>query len=411
VISKPKINIQKIFYLFVFSFLLNPTTYSKGFEGYYRFPDVHNNTVVFSAKGDLWTVPIAGGLARRLTTHLEEESFPSISSDGKTVLFSASYKEPIEVYTIPINGGFTHRWTYESDASIATTWTPTGDIVYATWAYNKKPDNQLIKINRPSKIKSFIPLDQASEASFNKDGKTVYFVRSADHRNVTKRYKGGTARQIWKFTEGDKEAEKLTIDHLGESHHPMWYNNKVYFITDRDGIMNVWSMNEDGGELKQLTKHTEFDVRYANVSNGTIVYQLGADLWKYNITSKKPSKIGIKLVSDLEQLREKWDENPLKYITNINTNKDGSKIVITARGKVFVVPVGLGRNISFSNKSNVRYRDATFSSDGKEIITLSDESGEFEFIKMPANGIGASKPITKNGTILRYEGTPSPDDK
>jgi tricorn protease len=171
-------------------------------------------------------------------------------------------------------------------------------------------------------------------------------------------------------------------------------------------------VNERGWrQLKQLTKHTEFDVRYANVSNGTIVYQLGADLWKYNITSKKPSKIGIKLVSDLEQLREKWDENPLKYITNINTNKDGSKIVITARGKVFVVPVGLGSNISFSNKSNVRYRDATFSSDGKEIITLSDESGEFEFIKMPANGIGASKPITKNGTILRYEGTPSPDDK
>ena len=410
-ISKPKINIQKILYLFVFSFLLNPTTYSQGFEGYYRYPDVHNDTVVFSAEGDLWTVPISGGLARRLTTHLEEESFPSISPDGKTVLFSANYEGPTEVYTIPINGGLTNRWTYESDASIATTWTPNGDIVYATWAYNKKPDNQLIKINRRSKIKSFIPLDQASEASFNKDGKTVYFVRPADHRNVTKRYKGGTARQIWKFTEGDKEAIKLTKDHLGESHHPMWYNDKVYFITDRDGIMNVWSMNENGGELTQLTKHTEFDVRYANVSSGTIVYQLGADLWKYTISSKVSSKISIKLVSDHEQLREKWDENPSKYITNINTNKDGSKIVITARGKIFVVPVGAGRNIYFSDKSNVRYRDATFSSDGKEIITLSDESGEFEFVRMPANGIGTSKSITKNGTILRYDGVPSPDGK
>ena len=101
-------------------------------------------------------------------------------------------------------------------------------------------------------------------------------------------------------------------------------------------------------------------MRYANVSNGTSVNQLGADLWKYNIISKKSSKIGIKLVSDLEQLREKWDENSSKCITNINTNKDESKIVITARSNVFIVPVGLGRNISFSNKSNVRYRDATF---------------------------------------------------
>ena len=124
--------------------------------------------------------------------------------------------------------------------------------------------------------------------------------------------------------------------------------------------MNVWSINQNGDELKQLTKHTEFDVRYANVSNGTSVYQLGADLWKYNIISKKSSKIGIKLVSDLEQLREKWDENSSKCITNINTNKDESKIVITARSNVFIVPVGLGRNIYFSNKSNVRYRDATF---------------------------------------------------
>jgi len=400
---------SKIVYFLISFFLFSYPSQSQGFEGYYRYPDVHNNTIVFSAEGDLWTVPISGGLARRLTTHLEEERFPSISPDGKTILFSANYEGPMEVYTIPLNGGLTTRWTYESDASIATTWTPSGDIVYATWAYNKKPDNQLVKINTNSKIKSFIPLNQASEASFNKNGKTVYFVRPADHRNVTKRYKGGTARQIWKFTKGKKEAVKLTTKHLGESHHPMWYNGKVYFISDRDGIMNLWSMNENGKEFVQHTKHTEFDVRYANISNGNIVYQLGADLWKYNTSSKLSHKINIKLVSDHEQLREKWDANPSRYITSVYPNKDGSKIVITARGKIFVTPVNAGRSISFSDKSNVRYRDAIFSSDGKEIITLSDESGEFEFIRMPSNGLGTSQSISKNGAVLRYEGIPSPD--
>jgi tricorn protease len=410
-ITKPNISIQKILYLFIFTFLLNPITYSQGFEGYYRYPDVHDNTIVFSAEGDLWTVPISGGLARRLTTHLEEERFPSISPDGKTVLFSANYEGPMEIYTIPINGGLTTRWTYEGDASVATTWGPNGEIVYATWAYNKKPDYQLVKINTASKVKSLIPLDQASEASFNKDGKTVYFVRPAFHRNVTKRYKGGTARQIWKFTEGDTEAVKLTTDYPGESHHPMWYQNKIYFITDRDGFMNVWSMNENGSDLKQITNHDKFDVRYANISNGNIVYQLGADLWLHNLASDTGNKIDIKLVSDHEQLREKWDDNPSEYISNVNTNKDGTKIVITARGKIFVVPVEAGRTVSFSDKSNVRYRDATFSSDGKEIVTLSDESGEFEFITMSADGMGDSKTITKDGSLLRYEGNPSPDGK
>ena len=184
--------------------------FGQGFEGYYQYPDVHGNKLVFCAEGDLWTVGIDGGLAQRLTTHRESEIFPSFSPDGKTILFSASYEGPTEIYTIPAQGGLTTRWTYERDASIANTWSPSGEIVYATWAYNKKPDFRLVQINMESKTKRMIPLDQASEASFDNTGETVYFVRPAYHRNVTKRYKGGTARQIWKYTNGNKEAVKLT---------------------------------------------------------------------------------------------------------------------------------------------------------------------------------------------------------
>jgi len=384
---------------------------SQGFEGYYQYPDVHNNQVVFCAEGDIWTVPISGGLAQRLTTHPEDEIYPKISPDGQSILFTASYEGPTELYTISINGGMTTRWTYESEPSIATTWTPTGEIVYATRAFNKKPDLRMVKINTSTKAKSFIPLDQASEGSYDASGKTLYFVRPAYHRNVTKRYKGGTARQIWKYTEGSQEAIKLTQDYLGESHHPMWYDGRVYFITDRDGIMNIWSMNEEGGDMRQHTNHTEFDVRYANISNGVFVYQMGADLWKYDISNNQSSKIKITLATDLDQLREKWEENPSQYITSVNPDKNGERIVITARGRVFVVPVKSGRVISFTHKPDVRYRDATFSSDGEQVITLSDESGEFEFVSMPANGLGTQKNISHDGKLLRYQGIPSPDGK
>ncbi|MTI38285.1 S41 family peptidase [Fulvivirga lutimaris] len=397
--------------LTLFFLFLNATLQAQGFEGYYQFPDIHNDKIVFCAEGDIWTVSLSGGLAQRLTTHPEEESYPSISPDGQTISFSANYEGPTEVYTMPISGGLTTRWTYESDASFSTNWTPAGEIIYTTRAYNKKPDNQLVKINIKTKSKSFIPLDQASEAGYDASGKTLYFVRPAYHRNVTKRYQGGTARQIWKFTEGDSEATKLTKDHLGGSHHPMWFGARVYFITDRDGMMNIWSMDENGGDLKQHTKHTEFDVRYANVSNGVIVYQMGADLWKYNISSDSSSKINITLATDLDQLREKWEDNPSQYITSVNPDKTGEKIVITARGRIFVVPTKAGRIVSFTHKSNVRYRDATFSNDGKQVIALSDESGEFEFVSMPANGLGNERKITSDGDLLRYEGIPSPDGK
>ena len=269
--------------------------------------------------------------------------------------------------------------------------------MYDTRAFSTLPDRQLVTIDTKTKKKHRVPLSQASEASFSGDGSTVFFVRPSYHGNVTKRYKGGTARQLWKYTYGQPEAVKLTTDFAGGSHHPMWYNNRVYFITDRDGTMNIWSINENGEDLKQHTKHEGFDVRYAKQHNGNFVYQVGADIWHYNLASDTSKKINIRLLSDLDQLREKWEENPARYITSVFPDKKGERIVVTSRGRAFVFPVKSGRAVEFTHQKNVRYRDAIFSANGKEIYTLSDESGEFEFIKMGANGEGEPSAITKNG--------------
>ena len=382
---------------------------AQGIEGYYQYPDIHQNTIVFAAEGDIWKVSIDGGLAQRLTTHAEEERYPVISPDGKTIAYSASYEGPTEVYTIPVDGGMTTRWTYEAEGSIVTSWTPDGKIVYQTWAFNKRPDEQLVTIDLDSKEKMVVPLYQASEGVQNEDG-TWFFIRPSDHNDAAKRYVGGTARQIWKF-DGSNEAVKLTTEYAGESFHPMWYDGRVYFISDRDGIMNIWSMDADGGDLKQHTSHDAFNIGHANMDGGKIVYQHAADLWLLDIASGEYNKIDIRLVSDLDQLREKWDENPSKYITSVHPDPKGEKIVITARGRAFVVPVKSGRSVGFTEQKDVRYRDAVFSHDGKNIITLSDESGEFEFVQFAADGDGEIKSLTSDGAVLRYQGIPSPDGK
>lgn len=384
-------------------------TIAQGFEGYYRYPDIHDNTIVFAAEGDLWKVSAQGGLAQRLTTHDEEETFPAISPDGKTLAYSASYEGPTEIYTLSIDGGFTKRWTYEGDRSFVAGWTPDGKVLYQTIGYNKLPDEQLVTIDPKSQKKSVIPLLQASEGDQNPDG-TWFFVRPADHNDAAKRYVGGTARQIWRF-DGKNEAVKLTTDYDGESCHPMWYNGRVYFITDRDGIMNIWSMDESGKDLKQHTKHAQYDIRYANMDQGKVVYQHGADLWLLDVASGTYDKIDIRLATDLAQLREKWVEKPAQYITSAHPDPKGEKIIITARGRAFVVPVKSGRTVAFTQQKNVRYRDAIFSHDGKHIITLSDESGEFEFVQFATDGTGNIKQLTKDGSVLRYQGTPSPDGK
>ena len=382
---------------------------AQGFEGYYQYPDIHQNTIVFTAEGDIWKVSTEGGLAQRLTTHAEEERYAVISPDGKTLAYSASYEGPTEVYTIPIDGGMTTRWTYESDGSTVTSWTPDGKVVYQTYAFNKLPDEQLVTIDLNSKEKSVVPLYQASEGVQNEDG-TWFFIRPSDHGDAAKRYVGGTARQIWKF-DGSNEAVKLTKNYDVESFHPMWYEGRVYFISDRDGVMNIWSMDANGNDIQQHTKHDDFDVGHANLDNGKIVYQHAADLWLLDVASGDYNKIDIRLASDLEQLREKWDVNPSRYITSVHPDPKGEKVAITARGRVFVVPIKAGRVVEFTQQKDVRYRDAVFSHDGKNIITLSDESGEFEFVQFAADGSGDIKLLTNNGNLLRYQGISSPDGK
>jgi tricorn protease len=385
-----------------------PTT---GTAGFYRFPTISGETVVFAAEGDLWSVPMSGGLARRLTSHAAEETDPVISPDGQTLAFTARYEGPPALYTMPLTGGAPVRRTYDGDNAVATTWTPDGRLVYTTINYAGIPKPGMVQIDLRTGVRSLIPLAGASEGTYDASGRTLYFARPFFHNNVTKRYTGGTARDIWKFTTGGAEAVELTGDYKGESHSPMWWNGRVYFVSDRDGTMNIWSMNESGGDARQVTRHSGWDVRAPSLDRGKIVYQLGADLWLLDAATGQTRMIPITLSSDLDQLRENWVTNPMDYLTGAHISPDGDRVALTSRGRLFVAPVKTGRFVRASRKDSVRFRDAVFLPDGKSLLALSDESGELEFARIPANGVGNDEALTSGGNILRFRGHPSPDGK
>jgi tricorn protease len=385
------------------------TSQSDGVAGYYRGPEISGDTVVFAAEGDLWVTTVNGGVAQRITTHPSEETDPVISPDGQTLAFTARYEGPAELYTMPLSGGVPTRQTYESDSSIATTWTPDGKLVYTTGYYATLPLPQLVAIDVSDHTRERIPLSTASEAVYDDSGDNLYFVRPAYHGNVTKRYVGGTARDVWKFSAGSDEAVELTGDYDGESHSPMWWNGRVYFVTDRDGTMNIWSMDADGNDVRQHTEHAGWAVRDPELSEGRIVYQLGADLWLYDVAADQARTIPVTLASDFDQLRERWETNPMQYLTSAHIHPDGESVVLTARGRVFVAPAGNGRLVRAANEEGVRYRDVTFMPDGESLAGLSDVSGEFEWVRLPANGIGDPEPLSDNGAVLRFGGAVSPD--
>lgn len=379
-------------------------------QGYYMQPAIGGNEIVFVSEGDLWHVSLAGGVAHELTSHVAPASHPAISPDGRSVAFTGTYEGPNDAYVMPIDGGLPVRITYGGGMSVVG-WTPSGQVLAATGNRSGLPSPRLVAIDPMTLRQSEIPLDNASDGSYDASGQTLVFTRFGFQGSQTKRYKGGTAQSVWKFRTGTQEAMPLTKGFTGTSKNPMWWNGCVFFLSDRDGVMNVWSMDEAGGNLKQLTHSKSWDVQSASLGGGNLVYQLGADIHLMTLQDGADKTLNISLESDFDQTRERWITNPSAYITALAPSADGSKVAITARGQVFVAPAEPGRLVEATRKSGVRYRDGLFMPDGKSVLALSDESGETEWWQFPANGVGAAHQVTNGSKVLAMSGAISPDGK
>lgn len=378
--------------------------------GYYRQPAVSNDSVVFVAEGDLWRVGINGGIAVRLTTNLAAESNPAISPDGKLIAFTARYEGPAEVYVMPISGGAPVRLTFEGDNAQVQGFTPGGSVLYATPRYSDKPDVRLYTIDPRSRVSSVFPLHQAAEGCFL-DRRLIFTRQQLTSDNV-KRYQGGLAQKIWRF-DADKEAVPLTSDYAGTSRQPMCGNGRVYFLSDRDGTFNIWSMNIDGRDAKQHTRDTEFDIRGASISpdGKRIAYQRGADIYLLDTFANTDLKLNVTLQSDFEHTRTRWVKNPWDFVSTIAPSPNGDRVAITARGQIFALPVGNGRRVEVTRASDFRARDGVFAHDGKSVYAFADKSAEMELWRFPANGVGDASQLTRGGTVLRRKAFPSPDGK
>ena len=169
----------------------------------------------------------------------------------------ANFEGPREVYTMPIDGGLPQRRTWDGDAA-PPGWAPDGRLMVSTARYSTLPGAQLVLIDDHG-AREIVPLAQAAEAAYSADGHTLFFTRWFAQWSETKRYKGGWAENLWRF-DGNNEAVPLTADYAGTSAHPMFWNGRVYFLSDRDGVMNVYSIDAEGHDLKQESHQHVFDV-------------------------------------------------------------------------------------------------------------------------------------------------------
>ncbi len=391
--------------------------------GYYRQPAISADAIVFVAEGDIWRSNISGGAAQRLTTHASEESNPAISPDGKTVAFTARYEGPAEVYVMPITGGAPTRLTFDGDTARVQGWASDRKVLYNSARYSDKPNARLYSVDTKTRAVEAVPLADAAEGCYA--GNTIVFTRQPANSDSLKRYEGGLAQKIWRWN-GREEAQPLTADYKGTSRQPMCGAARIYFLSNRDSIMNVWSMNMEGRDLQQHTRHPDFDIRGASIfvntalKTETIVYQHGADIYTLDPASNVSRKIELVLQSDFEQTRARWIKTPWDFVSHIEPSPSGDRVAITVRGQVLVVPAGAGRRVDVThtgdagNESSLmapRARRGVFSADGKSIYAFVDTSGEVELWRYAANGVGTAKQLTKGASVLRERAFPSPDGK
>ncbi len=377
--------------------------------GYYRQPTIHDQTVVFTAEGDLWVIPLNGGEARRLTSHEGEEAWPVLSPDGKTVAFTAAYGGSSDTYIMPVLGGAPTRVSYIDARPVA--WTPDGKIIARTRSRSGLPQWRLVTINPADQSIEEIELAEAAEAATTSDG-TLIFARLPRQGSNSRWYKGGTAPKLWSFKKGNAEARPLTTDYPGSSRQPtVLTDGRVYFLSDRKDAMNIWSMKTDGSDLKRHTKYLDFDIQELSGSGQTLVYRMGADLYRINMPSGKPELIKISLRSDSEQSLISYETKPMDKLSSAAISHKGEAVALVSRGELFVAPKRSGRMVHLDANSGVRYRTAVFGPDSSVVYALSDASGEVEWWRVPVDGTAPATKVTDGPATLRLGGLVSPDGK
>jgi tricorn protease len=386
-----------------------------------RFPDIHGDTVVFSYGGDLWTVPVSGGSARRLTSDDGLEIFPRFSPDGRYIAFTGHYDGTSDVYVIPASGGEPRRLTWYPSRQLSERlgwdhmvigWTPDGKILY-------RDQRETIDsfVGRPYTVspeggpQEPFPLPESGIISFAPDGRRIAYTRIFRDFRTWKRYKGGMAPDVWIYDLGSHDLKRIT-DWEGTDTQPMWIGDAIYFLSDRENWkLNIWRYDVGTGRTTRVTDFKEYDVKWPHAGSGKIVFENGGFLYVLDPASgAPPRKITVGLPDDRRLARPHWVRVGDR-IESIDLAPGGKRALFTARGDVFSVPAENGNTRNLTSTSGVREKYATWSPDGKWIAYVSDASGEEELYVAPQDGKGKAVQVTSGSSSWHYAPVWSPDSK
>ena len=386
-----------------------------------RYPDINNNLIAFVYAGDIWTVNANGGEARHLTSHEGMELFPKISPDGRWIAYSAEYSGSRQVYIIPSEGGSPKQLTYYNSVGLMP---PRGgfDDVVLDWTPDSK--NILIRANRTEfgerngkyflvniegGLEKSLQIVNGGMAALSPDGKKICFTPVDREFRSWKRYKGGRATELWVYDLEKNEAEQIT-HFAGSDQWPVWYGNKIFFASDRDLKLNLYSYDTDTKEVKQITTFKDYDVLWPSGNGNQAVFENGGYLYKTNLDNGTTEKVTVNINFDNPNLFP-YFKNVAEDIQSYTISPTAKRALFDARGDIYSVPAENGVIENLTNTQGVREMYPSWSPDGKYIAYYSDKTGEYEVYLMENKKDAEPKQLTKNSSAWKYDSEWSPDSK
>ncbi|HZO86880.1 MAG TPA: S41 family peptidase [Chthonomonadaceae bacterium] len=365
--------------------------------GYYRFPAIYKDTVVFTSEDDLWTVPAEGGVARRLTANLGRIANSAFSPDGATLAFSGREEGHNEVHIMPAEGGPVQRLTYLGVNSRVLGWTLDGAKILFASDYGKPFDGitYVYAIGPEGGEPQPWPLGPVVSLSLA-SGNRMVLGRNNNDPARWKRYRGGTAGDLWIDAEGNGEFRRL-IQLRGNMASPLWIGDRIYFISDHEGISNLYSCTPDGANLRRHTHHADFYVRFPSTDGQRIVYHAGADIYLYDPQADASRRIEIAYHSPRVQRQRKFVD-AAKYLETYAPHPQGHSLAVTTRGKSFTLGNWEGPVIQQGGENApVRYRLTRWLNDGQRVVTVADVNGVDTLEIHYASGDATKPPVRLEG--------------
>lgn len=375
-------------------------------------PAVSRSHVAFVYAGDLWVAGLDGQNVRRLTSG-QGAGNPAFSPDGSLVAFTAQYEGNADVYAVPVSGGVPTRLTWHPGRDTVQGFTPDGAAVVFTSARSVFSGRytQLFTVPVKGGFPSQVELPNAFRGAFSPDGRRIAYNPLYDAFTQWKHYRGGTHSTISIYTRQTRAVE--TVPQPPDRPNdifPMWIGDTVYFLSDRNGEFNLFSLDPKSKTVRQLTDHQDFPILWASAGGGRIVYEQAGYLHLFDPATGKRSKLTIGVTADLPDTRPRFVKGA-RYIRAASLSPSGARAVLEFRGEIVTVPAEKGDPRNLTNTPGVHERSPAWSPDGKSIAYFSDAGGEYHLVVEPQDGKGEARSFKLTGAGFYARPAWSPDSR